>query len=79
MKKNAHELIFNEQLDQDMKNADFENALTVDEVPILKARQAAKKADIDIFDADVWQLIQQHKSNKKDMVRMNNILRSLFA
>lgn len=64
-----------------MHEADFENGLTVDEVPILKARQTVKKAKLQEkpIDTDVWQLISEHKDNKEDMIRMNSVLRSLLA
>lgn len=88
--KTDTKLIHNETLDQLMANADFENGLSVDEVPILKARQARKNTatnrtqmqqDIptNVIEADVWQLIRQHSHNPHEMARMNGVLRSLFA
>lgn len=91
MKKNA-DLIFNDDLDRQMANVDFSDGLTVDEVPILKARQARKQAEQAqlatqiqmsdkpaMFESDVWQLIKSKANNKQLMADINGFLRVYLA
>lgn len=68
------------------QNWDFSNAKPVSQVPTFAKLQQKRREhlanqvqDLSIFDEDVQQLIKQHAHNKKDVERINSMLRLLFT
>lgn len=81
--KKDDKLIFNESLDAEMANANFENGLSVDEVPALKARLARKRAEQEIpvhsINTSSWELIRQNLHNQQKIDELNLMIHRLFA
>ncbi len=72
--------------DPKLGEIDFNNALSVSEVPALARLQAMRKAEQKqkseptyAIEPDVWQLISQKLDNASELTRMNNILRAVLA
>lgn len=73
------------EMDKDFeryKDLDFSDAKTVAEVPALQRLQQTRanyRLEQNVFAPDVVGLINQHSNNERDVIRLNQVIRALFA